>query len=215
MEDWACWEMVPLGNWAWETELGVAWSCSKPSGMGWGWNLQSHCERPGGKTPSWEWGMERPRSRIHTLFRTVLAVGTQRPRKLFVLLWVGLCLLVHWRSQIKGTHFLWLCLWYLSGHHVAQFYDNYAKTKKETRKRCQTNVTAVKTIWMKPQSLPDPSGLDVGVLDSTCCSKLPRGMKIQDLPQWPFFPAALPDASPPQGDLFPSSLDACLLEFLT
>ena len=118
---------------------------------------------------------------IHTLIRTIISSsfprGTWRPGKFFLPPWVRLHFLVHWRSQMKGSHILYLYLWYLSGHHAAKLYDNYVKIKKGTYKRYQTNMTTIISIWINPQSLPGPSGLEIDVLNSTCYSKLPGSMK--------------------------------------
>lgn len=51
---------------------------------------------------------------------------------------------------------------------------------------------------------------DVGVLDSTCSPRPPGGTKIHDPPPWHFFFEALPEASPPQVDLFPTAVSVIL-----
>lgn len=135
IEDWARWRDGSPGKLSMKIELGAARSCSKPWDRGWNGSFWSHCECPGGKTPSRECTREHPRGwrdpHHHWDHQQQQGLSwDSMARKVSPSPTSGADFLVHRRNQIKGSHILCLYLWYLSGRHAAKLCDNYLKTKK-------------------------------------------------------------------------------------
>lgn len=204
-----------LGNCAWETGLGVAPSCTKLSGKGWDWSSQGRHECPGGKTSSWGRWREHPTglkdSHPHQDCHQQVPSWDLKAREAFLPPRVPLHLLVHWRSQMRGTHSLCLCLWYLYGHHATKLYDSYCKVYLDKA----AIVTCPDLDHLTPAAFLAMSSAASGCRWPGFSPLLQTSRRHDDpsstrrtlllgSPPWPF---------PTKSWLVPSSLNACLLEF--